>query len=440
MSRNDWFEAFLRARVQRETPDLDIEQAWVRLQQRRRERRRRRIFFLMLWGLIAGAGIGIWYWSRPANDGELVPVEHPVANFEAPTRRPGIQQEGSFTAIGETLPGAFAEAASVPVPKMTATGRISAEMHENILPERAGNTPTVADPVSGTSASISGAGEIKTFGLFRPVPALPLAEQLLVFNTQKTDFQHIPAIPFASKRKNKYPKWLPGLELGYGLQFADRSGGDADWLDLRSGEEETLDIFSAAISVQHHLSRRWFLQTGLGWVRCTDRRTFLSEKTVTEIKLNQLVQVIIHADGSQEEIFSDAPVTTVTRTEGVQYNRFDRIEIPVLAGLEFFPDQKIGLSAAAGLAPALAGQYKGFITDSLPGQQMALSEAGYRKSGLLAGVVRLELGYHMPLWMLGLSVQGRTDLLNTTKTGALFKEKRSAIGLVLSFRRNLADR
>ncbi len=229
------------------------------------------------------------------------------------------------------------------------------------------------------------------------------------------------------------------MELGYGLQFADRSGSDAAWLGLRSGEEETLDMFSVGITLRHHLSPRWFLQAGLGWVRSTDRRSFSTETTVTEIKHNQLVQVIIHADGTEEQVFSDAPVTTVTRTEGVQYNRFDRFEVPVLAGYEFFPDQKLGLSAAAGLAPGLAGRNKGFVRDTLTDQQITLEAAGYRKSGLLSGLFRLELGYRLPQGLLGLSLQGRADLLNVTKPEALFSEKRRALSVVLSFRRSLSN-
>lgn len=444
MRRNDWFETFLRSRVQPEASGLDLENAWAQLQQRRRRQRQRRIFFLLLWGVLAGAGLGFWLWNRPAPDS--APGQPVRAADIAAANNTAVPDGSSAAPATEAIKNATpdrsftAKAVAVREPSIKINPATAGDFF-NRIPEQyelEKNAPAEKNPASGDPANVlvhdGAAGPDWAF------PSLPLIKRPIYSAVQKIDFQHVEAGLFAQKKSNKYPKWLLGMELGYGLHFVNRSGGDATWLGLRSEEEVPLDIFSAGVTLRRHLNRRWFLQTGLGWVRGADRRSFTSEKTVTEIKPDQLVQIIIHADGTQEEVFSDAPVTTVTRTQGVQYNRFDRFEIPVLAGYEILPGQKTGWSVAAGLAPGLAGRNKGFVADTLPGQQISLAAAGYRTSGLVAGIIRMELGFHLPAGAIGLSLQGRADLFNTAKPDALFREKRYALGIVLSFRRNLSAR
>lgn len=458
MSRNDWFEEFLRARVRREVPGLDLENAWTRLQQRRRERRRRRIFFLLFWGAVVGAGLGFRQWKEAsghqsagrgteyATTSPACPADLPATETAASVREsvsPALQTSALSPGSGT---GQASRSAEKPKP-VAGTDRNKA-LHPSVSEKYPANPLsdiilTVPPRSTGSlpdenkeAVSIEANAPLRSRS--RETSLLPeIVPQTLTLE-QKIDFQHFNSFSNFKKQSKKHPLWLAGVELGYGLQFADRSGSDAAWLGLRSGEEETLDIFSAGITLRHHLSPRWFLQAGLGWVRSTDRRSFSTETTVTEIKHNQLVQVIIHADGTEEQVFSDAPVTTVIRTEGVQYNRFDRFEVPVWAGYEFFPDQKLGLSAAAGLAPGLAGRNKGFVADTLTEQQITLEAAGYRKTGLLSGLFRLELGYRLPQGVLGFSLQGRADLLNAAKPEALFSEKRRALSVVLSFRRSLS--
>ena len=459
MSRNDWFEAFLRTRVRREVPGLDLENAWTRLQQRRRERRRRRIFFLLFWGVVVGAGLGFRQWkevSRHQSAGRVTeyattsptyPVGLPATETAASAREP-VSPELQLSALS---PGSRTDQASGSAerPKTVAGTDRSNTLHPSVSEKYPANS--LSDIIRTVQPSSTGSLPAENKEAVSTEPNAPFRSQnretsllpgivpQVLVPGQKIDFQHFNSFVNFTKHAKKHPRWLPGVELGYGLQFADRSGSDAAWLGLRSGEEETLDIFSAGITLRHHLSPHWFLQAGLGWARSTDRRSFSTETTVTEIKHNQLVQIIIHADGTEEQVFSDAPVTTVIRTEGVQYNRFDRFEVPVLAGYEFFPDQKLGLSAAAGLAPGLTGRNKGFVTDTLTDQQITLEAAGYRKAGLLSGLFRLELGYRLPQGILGFSLQGRADLLNVAKPEALFSEKRRALSIVLSFRRNLSE-
>lgn len=456
MSRNDWFEDFLRARVSREATGFDPESAWTRLQQRRRERRRRRIFFLFF--LLAGVtgGISIWQWqphtvSRYTDS----PKSGGLGEMAVEAKPSGNYANKNGTTIGAAEHAPLPHHLETPVPRReTAFTARYAEIpvsyaHELLPPEQKWHAWTGIAPIAGESDdtvfSDDNSTRQKAEASDQAVAPIPVFDPVSTLAPQPFDhratpqFCRISDIAFKGRRPG-FPKWYLGVDIGYGLQFASRSGSDTPWLNRRSEEEKTLDMFSLGLTLRRHLSRRWFVQGGIAYSRLTDRRTVVSETTVTQIMPNQLVQIIIAADGTEEKVFSDAPVTTVTRTEGVQYNRLDRLELPVLAGLSLFPERNWGLGLSAGVVPTLAGRLDGAVADSGTGATLSLNDAGYRRSGLLSGLLHVELSARFQAGVLGLSLQGRSDLLNTTKTGAGFSEKRTSAGVALSYRHVIGRR
>ncbi|MCB0529626.1 MAG: hypothetical protein KDC65_14180, partial [Saprospiraceae bacterium] len=118
MSRNDWFEEFLRARISRESHAFDTEQAWNRLQQRRRKRKPRLAILLWCCGLlIAGAGFRQWILRdapatqvfRPAG-GEHAAAEYSHAHAKEPAKPfAGTQRPEQATVNSTALENAVAE-------------------------------------------------------------------------------------------------------------------------------------------------------------------------------------------------------------------------------------------------------------------------------------------------------------------------------------------
>ncbi len=453
MSRNDWFEDFLRTRVSREATGFDTDAAWTRLQQRRRERRRRRIFFLFF--LLAGVagGVAIWQWQPHAGNRYTNSLKSSDLGKIAVEAKPSGSYENKNGTIGATERAPLAHNPGAPsTHRETAVIIRSAEMPASyaLLPseqERNALTGIAAIPGARDIAAFSEDNSAQQIAdaSDQAFALLPVFDPVTTLTPQPFDHRTTPQvcrvgdIAFKGRRPG-FPKWYLGVDIGYGLQFASRSGSDTPWLHRRSEEEKTLDLFSMGLNLRRHLSRRWFVQGGIAYSRLTDRRTVVSETTVTQIMPNQLVQIIIAADGTEEKVFSDALVTTVTRTEGVQYNRFDRLELPVLAGLAFFPENTLGLSLAAGIAPVLAGRLDGAVAESGSDAMLSLSEAGYRRSGLLTGLFNVELSARFQTGVLGLSLQGRSDLLNTAKSGAGFSEKRTSAGIVLGYRHVIGGR
>ncbi|MCB9356748.1 MAG: hypothetical protein H6575_19460 [Lewinellaceae bacterium] len=446
MSRNDWFEEFLRARISRESHAFDTEQAWNRLQQRRRKRKPRLAILLWCCGLlIAGAGFRQWILRdapatqvfRPAG-GEHAAAEYSHAHAKEPAKPfAGTQRPEQATVNSTALENAVAE-----------TGFKNIVNHIETAHHSIAGKPDLQYNIS--SAGISGAAvvevpEVTTNELpekterqgFMMPPSISLLPSITPPGAQP-EKQAPPFFEFEDKntaafrKRRKRSRWQAGVTLGYGLQRVDRASGNSAWLAGRD-DEEALDAISAGLLVRRHIGDRWFLQSGVNWLRLTDRRRFSSESTTTASQPNQLVQVIVHADGSEEKVFGDAPVTTVTRTEGVRYNRYERLELPLLAGVDILP----GLSASAGLAWGIWSRSSGYVAGPDPGQETPVSELGYRKGGLVSGLLQIEYSLPLPGGALGLGLQGRKDLLNNAGRDAGFEERRGALGIAISYRRML---
>ncbi len=474
MKGKDWFENWLRSKIERETPLAQPGAVWQKIEQRRKKRRRRLLFCWLLGsglGIVATGGAVFFYFQNlektasaaapmvldlEKNGHSKNPVlpllaSPPTTNFSDSVVEKKLLASSPTTAKSQT--SSAADSQFFEDKKLKINGLSQSFQNQNLKsPEKAAAQFEVFEKIK--TAAVSSENSSKN-SIENPPPLENWASRFQNFQTQalptpfyfvKIERRKIPPPPDTLNLKIKINlDWQTKIPFqlscemtgGFGTNFllAQRSPIPG-WHKLRQQQERPLDAASAQFLLRSDFGKRFFLGAGIGFWRWTDERR-ASRVVIDSLVLvpNLVVKIIRHADGSEEKIVDTGYVQQIIRTDTVHFNRFNRFEIPVVVGIKFFTQKKYQLELAAGAAWGFRTPSSGWVASKNGFGATTLKNNIYLQSGTLAIFGRLNLTRNFGKTALGLGVQSRWEFQNMARTATDLVEKRASVGLNFSVRR-----
>jgi len=119
------------------------------------------------------------------------------------------------------------------------------------------------------------------------------------------------------------------------------------------------------------------------------------------------------------------------------YNRYNHLEVPLLAGVSLPVGGRWRLDGALGPVLGILSSRSGTISGGPDGSKLPLEDAPYRNGLTFSGMLRLKWMYATPDWSAGIGIMGRMALNDWAETNPFFSEKRHALGAGLVFRKSI---
>lgn len=135
------------------------------------------------------------------------------------------------------------------------------------------------------------------------------------------------------------------------------------YLQDREATEKTLDHFKFNIGAALQHQSGVYAQLEAEYLQFTERYNALLQSTNSYKAPDQLVAIIIGADGSTTEIRDSALVTDITSSERKKYNRFKFVDLNLQLGYHLVSSSKWRVSIEGGMALNMYSSQSGEIVD-----------------------------------------------------------------------------
>lgn len=443
--KNDWLDKQLKDGLSDYSSQADFEGLWGKVEQKRKKKDRRWLFLLLFFGLGLAAAGGSWYWRKAPQSAVTSEQSFALApTIAADAQTPNTSAETETQAAAHTK-STTATLPQAPVKSVDQTSHVEpsspfistkkkkenpvlkpqAPIEQNEMTESNG-TRLTDTPVKQKQTTVQPSVTQQAIGLTQQVQSKIITAEA----TEREELHFGLVEPI--KPTTGHRLWL-SLDLHYGLQDQNRTAIDpenTDYLARTNAAASSIDARGIQLGVKKYFSRRFFLQTGLGYTLLTNRFQDRYANSFSEVLDDQLLKVIYRSNGTSEEVLGPQAVTINRQRIKTVYNRSHFIQIPVLVGADFHLNQRLGLTLAAGLnyTHLLKQRGGGFDLSLLQGEYRDLSEEDYDSRNLWQAQAQGQLFYRLrPSLRLTAGLQAQLSL-NKLEAAELGWQERWNIG------------
>ena len=246
----------------------------------------------------------------------------------------------------------------------------------------------------------------------------------------------LPKIDRISKRNY----WLQ-IGLGYGPSFYSVKSKNSERQSsvlLRREVEKPLDGFSGELTIGRTFGRIR-VQSGLYTDVLFNKLIHEFEEVRQVVLKDQLIRIEKYEDGTQKLIYGDVLTDEVVKNKYKVFNRFHRISIPLLVGVQQSIGTKYSLTIDGGVHLGISNFQSGYLPiQSTSLEYQNIQSFDFRKGGLLAAQGSAALRYRMnSKWSMGLGVQYIYDLNSRTSSELFFTERHSLVSATLMLQKRI---
>ena len=424
--------------------DLDLNQAWETLERKRRKPRRKGIIIFIFGIGIFGAGL-TFHFTNPDNLSASVSENSAQKYIETqPLPTSIIQEKTDRESEAIIMAGKPSEISSIKLPYVKKESTVN--FHSKSNPEQENlakdNDFDLLHPqISSIEIEPSGPSLFSTIPLvamFNPIKRSEL--HLLEFRRMDQPMSSL--IPLMlPRRKNK--NWWIGISLSYGKSYKTLQAKDQTQSELAQLQDQLirpLDAFSLELLIEKKIRRNFYLKGGLIFAHRTDRLDDQYERNYTELRPEQLVEVIRKPNGTEEFIYEEAEVQLQEATTTTKYLRNQLFSIPLLAGFEFPVKNNLSFRIYGGMAYSFLIKHRGqtFETINSRGTYVDRSTLPYKKSGLWQALATLEVNYKFNSnTMIFFGLNSSFDMNNLQKANSGIIEKYQFLGGQIGIKKSL---
>ena len=457
--RENWLEEGLRDKFEGFDSELNLEEAWGTLEQTRNAPNKRRLGWLwIVTGSLLFLGSSLAVFQLTTNETTEItdaPVKAKVSNVISQKQKEVVDvNDVKETLVSDQisksetpLSGTSSIKTSQRQQKDTPNRNTQTTLSNNLVYDAPSSYPTTrqnnvtnqnnltaVDQVNDSAVSTVGRQSaaltqsnlaINQITLLAGVSSKLQRDSKQVLNHKIADFLLLDRV----KKSKSIPQFV-GIDFG----FSPVTNGQV------LANEEALDGISASLFYKKHLSRRFYLKTGLGLDRFMTKQEGSTENSFTSIEPDQIVERIIYQDGTIENVLGDGEVTTTESTTYQLYNSYQFVSIPVVAGFRIVDRDLTSIEVEGGMSTTISSQYDVKEYDPANGGQVnQLADLNLRNTSVFSGLLAAQWNYHpKSLKRLGLFMKvGTRFQLNDISTDESFnidKFRSYQLGLGLQYR------
>ena len=275
-----------------------------------------------------------------------------------------------------------------------------------------------------------------------PIPTLAYLESIQNSVNTRSSIPTILTKTGMGRYRKKQPLWL-GLSIGYSKSFQSLQATDMtqqELVDLQKAAIQTLDAYSLRLSIEQDTRSAFFWSAGLFVQQHTNRLTDDFTQTSTEIRPDQLLEIIRQSDGSEELIYGNGPVRVETKVQTTNYLRYQRFNLSLLSGIKIQLSKPLQLALAVGPAFAVQMRPRGktIAGPESIGTYIELADLSYKTTGLWQAQASTELNFILNrTTQLSLGAIGGVDLNSIQQQSSGIKEKYQYLGFQLGLKKYL---
>lgn len=152
---------------------------------------------------------------------------------------------------------------------------------------------------------------------------------------------------------------------GRGLRIlSNQNSAPQNYVQTRKDSETTLDAIRAKIDFRLENRNGFYLQSGLEYEQINERFDFYREREVVEPVDDQLLAIFYAMDGSTSQLFGTKEVELTSWLRKKTFNRYSRIDVPILLGYHSTKKEKrLGWFVEGGISMNFWFKAKGEILD-----------------------------------------------------------------------------
>lgn len=247
---------------------------------------------------------------------------------------------------------------------------------------------------------------------------------------------------------NPTPKWSVEFSMNYGKLFRNITTTQSDYSELvglKRSFEKPLDVMGGEVLLNYQVYPKFFISSGLGWqqrVLKLDDQFILNYK---ELRDNLLIEIIIDQDGNSSNVFGEGEVLIEETFFEKKYLRHQYASLPLLFGFNTFQKERMKkrkwkFKISTGMMYSfLVGQGGQTFGDSdVNGNYIELSSLPYRKNGVWQMTSRIGIECQLNSSLsASLDFRGDMDLNNVWKSEFGMKERYQQFGLQLGLKKQL---
>lgn len=263
---------------------------------------------------------------------------------------------------------------------------------------------------------IERAGEEKVID----IPYLTIKNPSIEFETRIPKIMEVRPLmsPLKLIQPLNKPRNSIGVAFAFGLhhrQLNAVAGDSLGFVYARKAQERALDAFALDLYYKRYITNDIFAEVGLG-LQQTTYEFRDQEFSEMEYELeDQLIAIHNYPDGSQEEIRGDITVAGSRNRIHTFYQKFRQFHVSGILGKEFELGTSFGLGLSGGIEYVLLSKGRGVSFSETNDFRVYsdVSKLGYKDSGLLNGLMRIELMKGLNSWNeIGFSIIGKLSLNN----------------------------
>lgn len=461
--RQDWFDKKLADSFEDFDSNMDFEMAWEGMEAKRKKKKKRGFaFWLSSMGVLVLLSIGTAFYFF---ENENVTVVEQISESELTRKKELKNEEGLFdmvekinsqekrSAKNENNKVADSKTKKIEnkIPETTfnlvenkiapktivekaKTSKLHPSFNENsqneIVALEIKNEKSI-DPITSNNKEIETPSLALDFAKRQQTPP-----SLFPFDLNPDFVAKSNLDKFLLKNKNRRNKmfFTIGASIAYGLNGHSFNAINVDqeiWVNARNENEKPLDAVYADLFVKKYFNKNVYLQTGIGCLHSTTRFEHIENDEYTELMDGQLVEIVQYLDGTQEEIYGEGEVLFKDEITTTAYNRNQSVLLPILFGIDFPLNKKVGIDFSAGAAISLFSKISGQIIsdENTIESYIDLNNLAYKKQGVLYGQANAGVYFNLNKnWQLAGGLQTLVGLNNQMKKESGVEEKMRFLG------------
>ena len=396
----DRLENLIRNKVAHHRSQNDGEALWAKIQQQQLEEKRskRRLLGWWIFGIGALVLSGIYFFNGFNEGIKNVPVKLDVPvkviDHQSPSnsekdialttkgKKPEYSKENFTRALNKSSDKEISEKATIEKRTKTAKLGTREESRSPDLKEPVHVISVVDNPkVKESRANNFGIKEIQKskylthLELIQKSPLLQLKE----ISQKEKEVVDILPLHFFEKLNLNHPDLLPNTQndvknwnfsidafFHYGANFKQltpENDSSKDYQKLRETTEKRGNNIRTGIQLGIQHKSHLFGKIGLEYQQINEEFNISTREINTFLAPDQLIQILIHSDGTTTEVRDSGFVTDIVNIEKRIFNRYKMIDLPILLGYEKEINSRWKYYIEAGAALNISFKINGEIVD-----------------------------------------------------------------------------